>query len=279
MLEEKELEKIIKIALDEDLNGRGDITTKAIFLKSQKVKGFVQCKDSGLIAGIKIAAKVFETVDKSIIFKPKVKDGDKVKKGEIIAELEGNVSGILAAERVALNFLQHLSGIATSTSEFAEKAKPYGVDIYDTRKTTPGLRLIEKYAVKVGGGYNHRMGLYDAILIKDNHIAAAGSIKRAIKLARRKFPREKVEVETENLSQVREALEANTDIIMLDNMDIENMRKAVKMVGENAILEASGGIALDNVEEVAKTGVNRISVGAITYAASPLDISIELISD
>jgi len=273
---QEELEKIISNALKEDLGACGDITTKAIFPTTKKIKGFVQSESFGILAGIEIAAKVFEMADSSTIFKAEFKDGDNVEEGRLIAKIEGDVYSILSVERVALNFLQHLSGIATLTSKFVKKAKPYKVDIYDTRKTTPGLRLIEKYAVKVGGGCNHRMGLYDAILIKDNHIAGAGSVRRAIGLAREGCPDKKIEVEAENLEQVREALEAAADIIMLDNMDIEMMREAVKVVSGRAILEASGGITLDNVEEVAKIGVNRISVGAITQASTPLNISIEL---
>ncbi|HDP69720.1 MAG TPA: carboxylating nicotinate-nucleotide diphosphorylase [Actinobacteria bacterium] len=279
MLKEKELEEIIKRALEEDLGVDGDITTQAIFSEPKKVKGFVRCKDSGIIAGIEIAAKVFEMVDKFILFEAKAKDGDAVKNGEIIAELKGDISGILSAERVAINFLQHLSGIATLTSKFVKRAKPYAVDIYDTRKTTPGLRLIEKYAVTVGGGCNHRMGLYDAILIKDNHIAGVGSVGMAVELAREEFSDKKIEVEADNLEQVGEALGAGADIIMLDNMDDEMIKKAVEIVGGKAILEASGGMILERIEEVAKTGVDRISAGTITQAAKPLDISIGLVSD
>ncbi|MDO8885657.1 carboxylating nicotinate-nucleotide diphosphorylase [Candidatus Oleimmundimicrobium sp.] len=273
---QEELEKIINNALKEDLGTCGDITTQAIFPTTKKIKGFVQSESSGILAGIEIAAKVFEMVDSSTVFKAEFKDGDKVKEGQLIAKLEGDVCGILSAERVALNFLQHLSGIATLTSKFVKKVKPYKVDIYDTRKTTPGLRLIEKYAVKVGGGCNHRMGLYDAILIKDNHIAGAGSVRRAIEFACKGCPDKKIEVETENLEQVKEALETGVDIIMLDNMDVKTIKKAVEIVDGRTILEASGGITLDNVEEVAKTGVDRISVGAITQASTPLNISIEL---
>lgn len=275
----EELERIIRNALKEDLGVHGDITMDAIFSAPKRIKGFIRCEDRGILAGVKVAAKVFEIVDESTTLKAKFKDGDTIKEKGVIAELEGDVSKVLAAERVALNFLQHLSGIATLTSEFVKRARPHGVDIYDTRKTTPGLRLVEKYAVVVGGGCNHRMGLYDTVLIKDNHIAGAGGIKRAIELVKISLPQAKIEVETENLSQVQEALETGADIIMLDNMDIEIIREAVEIIGKRAVLEASGGINLNNVEEVAKTGIDRISVGAITQASTPLNISIELVSD
>ncbi|MEW6188513.1 MAG: carboxylating nicotinate-nucleotide diphosphorylase [Actinomycetota bacterium] len=278
-LNSKLMDKIIKVALEEDLSEAGDITTKAVFPEPQRSKAIILCKDSGIIAGMEIAARVFTLLDNSIIFNPRVDDGEKVRPEQVLATVEGFTQSILIGERTALNFLQHLSGIATLTHKFVERVKSYPVKIMDTRKTLPGLRALEKYAVQVGGGFNHRLGLYDGVLIKDNHIRAAGGIAQAIKTAHSHLSNEvKIEVEAETLEQVKEALEAGADVIMLDNMDINTMREAVKLVNKRALVEASGGVTLENVVEMAKTGVDWISVGVLTQAASPLDISLEILS-
>ncbi|MDI6689502.1 MAG: carboxylating nicotinate-nucleotide diphosphorylase [Actinomycetota bacterium] len=273
------MDKIIKVALDEDLGEVGDITTKAVFPEPQRSKGIILCKDSGIIAGMEIAARVFTLLDNSIIFNPRVDDGEKVQPEQVLATVEGFTQSILTGERTALNFLQHLSGIATLTHKFVERVKSYPVKIMDTRKTLPGLRAFEKYAVQVGGGFNHRLGLYDGVLIKDNHIRAAGGIAQAIKTARLHLSNEvKIEVEAETLEQVKEAIEAGADVIMLDNMDINTMLEAVKLVNKRALVEASGGVTLENVVKMAKTGVDWISVGVLTQAAPSLDISLEILS-
>ncbi len=276
-LDPKLVDKIIKVALDEDLGEVGDITTKAVFPEPQRSKGIILCKDSGIIAGMEIAARVFTLLDNSIIFNPRVDDGEKVQPEQVLATVEGFTQSILTGERTALNFLQHLSGIATLTHKFVERVKSYPVKIMDTRKTLPGLRAFEKYAVQVGGGFNHRLGLYDGVLIKDNHIRAAGGIAQAIKTARSHLSNEvKIEVEAETLEQVKEAIEAGADVIMLDNMDINTMLEAVKLVNKRALVEASGGVTLENVVKMAKTGVDWISVGVLTQAAPSLDISLEI---
>lgn len=279
LLNRAEVDKIIKNALDEDLKNKGDITSNALIPDSFFAKGVIESNSRGVVAGIEIAARVFHIVNESIIFIPEVNDGDLIKEGKRLAVIKGSIKTILAGERTALNFLQYLSGIATHTHRFVKKAKPYSVKILDTRKTTPGLRILEKYAVKVGGGHNHRMGLYDAVLIKDNHIKAVGGVKKAVELARTNSPEgTKIEVEAENLLEVKEALDEKVDVIMLDNMSVPEMEEAVKLIDKKAKTEASGGINLDNVEVYAKTGVDFISTGAITLGALPLDISLEIIS-
>lgn len=220
---------------------------------------------------------VFKKLNPQIRFQYKVKEGQKISIGETLAEISGSAQAILKGERVALNFLQRMSGIATMTSKFCQEIKNLPVRIVDTRKTTPGLRILEKYAVRMGGGFNHRFGLYDAILIKDNHISLAGGIKSVIKLAKKNVPHTiKIEIEVENLSQLKEVLEENIDIIMLDNMDLNTMKKAVKMAKGKALLEASGGITLKTVKAIAKTGINLISIGSLTHSVNSLNISMEI---
>lgn len=276
-LDEMLVEELIEAALSEDI-GDGDITTEAVIDNDLIGTAVIISREEGCIAGLPIAKRVFEKLDPKIQFEMLVKEGERVQANTHLARLRGRISSILKGERVALNFLQHLSGIATLTAKFVERASPYGVTITDTRKTTPCLRALEKYAVRVGGGSNHRFGLHDAILIKDNHIRAVGSISEAIKRARNYAPNEKIEVEAQTLDDVREALEAGADIIMLDNMDIETMREAVKLIGGRAIVEASGNITLENVSEVASCGVNFISVGKITHSAPALDLALDLLS-
>lgn len=275
-ISETYLESVIRLALKEDLGEAGDVTTTAVLPEKVKVRGYLLCKAEGVLAGIKIAEKVFKTVDGNLIFRAMVDDGARINPGQKLALIEGLAQSVLAAERTALNFLQHLSGIATLTAGFVEKVKAHPVKIVDTRKTTPGLRLLEKYAVRMGGGFNHRLGLYDAILIKDNHVSVAGGITVALKNTRTKYPDEKIEVEVRNLEQVKQALDFGADIIMLDNFALSEIKKAVEMVNRQVVLEASGGIILENVEEIAATGVDLISIGALTHSAPAVDISLEV---
>lgn len=269
---------LVKLALTEDV-GHGDITTKAIIPPSQKAKAVILAKAGGVIAGLDVAKEVFRQVDRRIRFKPKVRDGRQVNKAAVIAELFGPARGILSGERVALNFLQHLSGVATLTRKFVARVKAQGSRVLDTRKTIPGLRTLEKYAVRVGGGVNHRLGLYDAILIKDNHIKAGGGIKKAVDGVRRQ-PKAKqaIEVETKTMAEVKEAIAAGVDRVLLDNMSSKTLRAAVKLCkGAGIRTEASGGINLKNISAVAKTGVDFISIGALTHSAPALDISLKIV--
>ena len=271
------INKIVEQALLEDI-GTGDITTESIIPSNLKAKGIIKTSEEGVVAGLNIACLVFQKLDSEIIFQEKIKDGTQVVRGKVLAEITGSAQTILKGERVALNFLQRMSGIATITSKFCQEVKDFPVRIVDTRKTTPGLRILEKYAVRMGGGYNHRFGLYDAVLIKDNHIAVAGGIKSAVNSIRKQISHTvKIEVEVENLSQLQEALEMKVDIIMLDNMDLNTMKKAVKMVKDKALIEASGGITLANVREIAQTGVDLISIGALTHSVKSLDISMDIL--
>ena len=276
MLNNSTLNTLLDLALSEDI-GIGDITTEATVPTSQSAIGILTAKCEGVIAGLPVAEKIFAKVDSSLEFRSIVKEGDSVSLGSSIAEVEGSAKAILIGERTALNFLQRLSGVATLTSIFVEAVRDYDVKIVDTRKTTPGLRALQKYAVRVGGGNNHRYGLYDGILIKDNHIIACGGIHNAVKRAKSIAPHTvKIEVEVETLKQVQEALDAEVDILLLDNMSIEMMQTVVKLVNHNVITEASGGITLERVQAVASIGVNLISIGALTHSAMPLDISLDL---
>ena len=271
------IQDIIETALAEDI-GSGDVTTMAIADKNDEGAVEIIAKENLVVAGILIAEAVFKTIDKKIEFKPFVTDGVTVRKGQVIAKVSGKLSTLLAGERVALNFLQRLSGIATLTRLFTDKIKGFNIKILDTRKTTPGLRILEKYAVRMGGGWSHRFGLCDGVLIKDNHIAAVGSVAEAVRRARDSAPKNMlIEVETKNLSEVKEALLAGADVIMLDNMKPAAMRQAVKIIGKTALVEASGGVNLKNVRAVAETGVDFISVGALTHSARAVDISMKVV--
>ena len=272
------IKNLIKAALEEDI-GTGDITTSLMVRKRTEVKARLLAKEDLVLAGREIFSRVFAALDPKVTCTWFFEDGEQVKKGKVAAELRGDARSILKGERVALNFLQHLSGIASFTREIVQKIKKYPVRLLDTRKTTPGLRALEKYAVKVGGGYNHRFGLFDGILIKENHIAVAGGIKQAVTRAKAKASRFlRVEVEVNDLDEVRTALEAGADVLLLDNMDLNTMRKAVKMVKNKTLLEASGNINKDTVEEVAKTGVDFISMGALTHSAPAKDFSLEIVT-
>ena len=271
-LPKEKIKNLVVLALEEDI-GSGDITTERVVPENLKAKAFIFAKEKGIICGLEVVKMVFETLEPKIIFKKLVEEGEEVGPGGKIAEVYGNARKILSAERTALNFLQKLSGIATLTQEFVKKVNPYKVKILDTRKTTPALRVLEKYAVRVGGGKNHRFGLWDGILIKGNHIALVG-LKEAVKKTRELG--KKVEVETRNLKEVREALQARADIIMLENMDLKTIKEAVKLIGKSAIIEVSGGVNLENVRPIARTGVNWISIGRLTHSVKGLDMSLKV---
>lgn len=271
-----QLDKQIQDWLAEDI-GSGDITTLALVPAAAKTNAIIHAKDSGILAGIDIARRVFELLDKDIQFDAKLADGAALTNGSIIAEIKGNAQAILTGERLALNLLQHLSGVATSTHKLAAIAAPFGAKLADTRKTTPGMRLLDKYAVKAGGGANHRLGLYDAMLIKDNHIQVAGGITEALNRAHDYASHmTKIEIEVESLAGVKEALAGKADVIMLDNMSIADMTEAVKIINKQAVVEASGGISEATLADVAKTGVDVISIGALTHSVKALDISMDI---
>jgi len=276
VLDQAQLEQIIDRCLAEDV-GTGDVTTAAVAEAGLVSCGYIWTKEPGVIAGLPVAAAVFRRLDPVVDWQTRVADGDEVAAGTLLAVVEGPAGAILTGERLALNFLQRLSGIATVTARLVQATLPHQVRVVDTRKTTPGLRWLEKYAVRRGGGHNHRFGLYDAVLLKDNHIKLAGGVARAVTLAKQAVPHTmKVEVEVEDLAGVKQALDAGADIIMLDNMDPETMRQAVNLIGKQAIVEASGGISLGNIEAVAATGVQVISVGSLTHSAPALDISLDI---
>ena len=266
---------LIEQALKEDV-GPGDVTTRAVIPPGVRGKGAILVKAHGVICGLQVAAEVFRAVDERISFRPRVREGEPVQPGDVVAEVEGPLRGILTAERTALNFLARLSGIATLTARFVDAVAPYRAVILDTRKTTPGWRVLEKYAVRCGGGRNHRMGLYDMVLIKDNHIAACGSISEAVRRVRAAGVGVPVEVEVKNLDELREALKLGVDRILLDNFSVEDIAEAVKIAEGRVPLEASGGVTLDNVAAIAAAGVDYISVGALTHSAPALDLSLEL---
>ena len=270
------IDKIILNALNEDIN-YGDVTTENIILKQDKREAYFLAKQDGIIAGLDIAERVFKTIDKNIEFNATKKDGEKVQKGSIFATIKGDIRSLLLAERIALNFLQRMSGIATMTNSFVQAVEGTGAYIVDTRKTVPGLRILDKYAVKLGGGRNHRINLSDAVMIKDNHIEAAGGIEEAVGAVRNNIGHTlKIEVETESLEQVKEALECDVDIIMLDNMDIKQCEEAIKLINKKAIVEASGNVDFDKARELAKIGVDVISIGALTHSVKAMDISMKI---
>ncbi len=270
--DQSDTDRLIEQVLDEDI-GIGDITTEAIVGYESHTDGIWVAKDSGVIAGLEIARRVFLKLDPEFYWLPQVEDGEWVEEGTILAKIFGQSRALLTAERVALNFVQRMSGIATKTRQFVKQVEGFSVSILDTRKTVPGIRVLDKYAVAAGGGQNHRMGLFDLAMIKDNHIRAAGGIGHAVKKVRDYAPEIRIEVETTTLGQVKAAVNAEADIIMLDNMNVEMMLKAVQIIGSSAYTEASGNISLENVRKVAMTGVNSISVGALTHSVQAFDIS------
>lgn len=269
----------LKLWLEEDI-GMGDVTTMATIPAGQQSKGIIHMKDEGVVAGLPVAAEVFKLVDPGLQFAAKVRDGDAVVRGTVLAEVTGSTRSILLGERLALNLLQRLSGIATRTRQFVDRTAGLPVRIVDTRKTTPGHRMLEKYAVRVGGGFNHRFGLYDAVMIKDNHIKGAGGVAKAIEAARSQIPHTmKIEVEVESFEQLEEALAARPDIIMLDNMNPAHIKEAVQRIKQrmpHIIVEASGSVTLETVRVIAETGVDVISAGRLTYSVQALDISLDL---
>lgn len=277
---ESQIKKAVDAALAEDI-GWGDVTTQALAPPGLSGKGVILAKEAGTLCGLPVAFHVFRAVDPSLSFTALLSDGSKVNPGDTCAAVAGSLASILMAERVALNFLQRLSGVASATARYVAEVAGTKATIVDTRKTTPGLRLLEKYAVRAGGGRNHRFHLGDGVLIKDNHLAAlraAGrGIKDAVSLARCSVPHTlKIEIEVQDFDEAREALEAGADIILLDNMAVMEMRRVVEMTAGRALLEASGGMILDNVRAVAETGVDIISVGALTHSVKALDISLEV---
>ncbi len=270
------LQAIVKAALREDI-GSGDVTSRLVIDKKGRARAQIITKQAGIIAGLPVAKAVFWAVDRRLKFTAHLPDGSSASPGDVIAEISGITRSLLTAERTVLNFLQRLSGIATFTRKFVNAVSGTNAKILDTRKTTPNLRILEKYAVRMGGGYNHRFGLYDMILIKDNHIVAAGGISQAVRKAKQGNQKKlKVEVEAQSLADVKEALRAGVNQIMLDNMAIPEIKQAVDLAYGQVKLEASGGITLHNVREIAETGVGYISIGALTHSAPALDLSMEI---
>jgi nicotinate-nucleotide pyrophosphorylase (carboxylating) len=268
------LDPILRHALAEDI-GTGDVTTEATIAAGTQAGAELVAKEDFVLAGIDVAARVFLLIDPETAFEKLIEDGQAVKRGDVLAWIKGGAATLLQGERVALNFLQRMSGIATQTAAFVQAVEGTEATIVDTRKTTPGLRLLEKYAVRMGGGGNHRMALYDAVLIKENHIAAAGGITTALLRARKSVPHtQKIEIEVRNQDELAEALQAGADILLLDNMSLEALKAAVAHVNKRAVTEASGGVNLETVREIAETGVDLISVGALTHSSRAVDISM-----
>lgn len=280
MLDNMTIDRIIINALEEDL-GWGDVTTDSTIPAETNITGNFIAKAEGIVCGIEICRRVFEIVDKNIEFQALMRDGQRVSKGDIIAKVSGSARGILKGERTALNFFQRMSGIATMTDKFVSSTAGFKVRIVDTRKTAPGLRLLDKYSVKAGGGFNHRFNLSDMVLIKDNHIKAAGGITPAVEAAKRNISHAvKIEVEVESIRELMEAIDAGADIVMLDNMTLDMMKEAVSIAKGKVLLEASGNMAMEgerNVRAVAGTGVDIISVGSLTNSVEALDISLRFL--
>jgi nicotinate-nucleotide pyrophosphorylase (carboxylating) len=271
-----QVDRLIELALEEDI-GRGDATTQALIPPEKKGAAQIRAKEPLVAAGLPVAARVFMKLDREVHFLPMVEEGQEVEAGQVLAQLRGPVASILTGERVALNFLMRLSGIATYTRQAAAAVKDFPVAVVDTRKTTPGWRVLEKYAVKVGGAQNHRFGLYDGVLIKNNHLAAVGGISEAVGRARKKTHQLlKIEVEVTDLKGVEEALAAGADIIMLDNMEDAALAAAVQLTQGRALLEASGGMTMERLPRVAAAGVNFISMGTLTHSAPAVDIHLRL---
>jgi len=267
---------LIEIALKEDI-GTGDVTTENLIAPELEGKGVIAAKEPLVIAGLEVAEQVFEHLDPQVIFKSEYRDGDAAGVGDIVAQVDGKLREILMGERTALNFLQRLSGIATHVRSYVDAIGSQRVRLVDTRKTTPGWRVLEKYAVRVGGAYNHRMGLYDGVLIKDNHIAVCGGVKKAVERIRENVSHLlKIEVEVSDFHQLKEALDAGVDVIMLDNMDIHQVQEAVALIDGKALVEVSGGVTQSNLKALAGAGVDIISVGALTHSARCMDLSMRI---
>lgn len=280
ILQSRHVKELLRMALEEDL-GTGDITTQALIGRNFRTKAFVLAKNRQIVCGLQLARAVFHALDPCLRFRFLRRDGEKVEPGAILMQIEGRASSILAAERVALNFLQRMSGIATLTNKFVECVGPRGPAILDTRKTAPGMRLLDKYAVACGGGRNHRIGLFDQVLIKDNHrrlwkASLGGSLAKAVAEARRKFPGRVIEIEVESLAELRDAINEKPDWILLDNMTPAMLRRCVKETAGRCRLEASGGITMRSLARVAATGVDAVSFGCLTHSVHAADISLEL---
>ncbi len=276
MNREQLIDQIITLAFEEDV-ATGDITTNALIPENSRAVATLTMKANGIVSGLEIAGKVFSRLDKDIICTPYFKEGEKVSQGDVILKVEGNFRALLTAERTVLNILQRMSGIATATALYVKETEGTQTHLLDTRKTAPGMRILDKMAVKTGGGTNHRMGLYDLALIKDNHIKVAGSITRAVQQVREHItPGVRIEVETTCIEEVKEALTSGADIIMLDNMSTSLMAEAVRLVDKKAKTEASGNMTLGRIREVSATGVDYISVGALTHSVTALDISMNI---
>lgn len=274
MLNNKLIDHLIDLALDEDIQS-GDVTTNSIINDSKNASAFWKVKENGIIAGLPIAEKVFRKLDSNLIWEPLVEEGTNVNNSDIIVKFSGKFRALLTAERTALNFIQRMSGIATQTNKFVKEIEDYKTVILDTRKTLPGHRILDKYAVKMGGGTNHRFGLYDLVMIKDNHIKVAGSITNAVKQVRDKFDSKfQIEVETTSLAEVEEAINCKVDIIMLDNMNNELMKESIELIGSKAKTEASGNMTLERLKAVAELGVDFVSIGMLTHSVKALDISM-----
>lgn len=270
------IDKLIDLAIEEDIN-TGDITTESLIPDSLNAVAEMTAKAEGVISGLALIRRVFEKFEKDIKWTPFVKDGEKVKRGDVILRIEAKYSTLLKGERISLNILQRMSGIATKTADYVNELKGYKTELLDTRKTVPGMRIFDKQAVSDGGAKNHRMGLYDLVMIKDNHIKIAGSITKAVEQIRKNVGQGiKIEVETTNLDEVKEALECNVDIIMLDNMSNDLMKEAVMVVAGKTKTEASGNMTIERLKSVAETGVDYISVGALTHSVTALDISMNI---
>ncbi|MCP3177026.1 carboxylating nicotinate-nucleotide diphosphorylase [Desulfuromonas sp. KJ2020] len=269
-----EIDHIIRNALQEDI-GLGDVTTLATVEAQTQSRAELVAKEDFILSGIDVCGRVFSLLDAGIAFEKLKEDGQAVRRGEVLAWLRGSAAVLLQGERVALNLLQRMSGIATQTSLFVKAVAGTKATIVDTRKTTPGLRVLEKYSVRMGGGRNHRTSLYDGVLIKENHVAAAGGIETAVRRARERVPHTlRIEVETRNLDEVKEALAAGADILLLDNMSLSELRESVALIAGRALCEASGGVNLETVRDIAETGVDLISVGALTHSSRAVDISM-----
>ncbi len=269
------VDRYILNTLQEDITSE-DVSTNAVMPENKQGRAELICKQSGIICGLDVFARTFELLDETSRFETDYKDGDRVEKGTVIGVINGDIKAILSGERTALNYLQRMSGIATMTKEYAEELKGTHTVLLDTRKTTPNMRPFEKHAVKVGGGTNHRYNLSDGVLLKDNHIGAAGSVTKAIQMAKAYAPFvRKIEIETETLDQVQEALDAGADIIMLDNMDNETMRQAVEMIDGRAQTECSGNVTKERLKEIAAIGVDFVSCGALTHSAPIMDVSLK----
>ncbi|NOY70653.1 MAG: carboxylating nicotinate-nucleotide diphosphorylase [Deltaproteobacteria bacterium] len=276
MLNSSSIDALIDLALEEDI-GHGDITTEFLDISGHTGQGIIRARQKLVLAGLDIARRVFCRLDHDVSFESACRDGDTVLKDTVVAKLSGDMAALLTAERTALNFLQRLSGVATHVRHFTKTLTESKARLVDTRKTTPGWRVLEKYAVRVGGAHNHRMGLYDGVLIKDNHIAAAKGIDSAVRSIRAHVHHlVRIEVETESLSQVKEALAAGADVIMLDNMSIDEIKEAIFLINGRAVVEVSGGVSAGDLDRIAATGVDIISVGALTHGATFVDVSMDI---